>query len=202
MVAAPGRGALYTGGVAHSPQIGPHSTPSGSTPPGSPLYHEEQRFRQLWLWMLIMAPAMFAWWPFLSQVIGGKPVGQSPPPDWLAVLIWLFIGVGLPALFGQMRLFIDVTADQVVIRYRPFSRRVIDIGEIERVQARTYDAIKEYGGWGIRGWSKEKMAYNVGGNRGVELFLRGGQSLMLGSQRADELAEVIEGRLRSAQRKA
>jgi len=36
----------------------------------------------------------------------------------------------------------------------------------------------------------------------VELFLRGGQSLMLGSQRADELAEVIEGRLRSAQRKA
>jgi hypothetical protein len=150
--------------------------------------------------MLIMAPAMFAWWPFLSQVIGGKPVGQNPPPDWLAVLIWLFIGIGLPALFGQMRLFIDVTADRVVIRYRPFLRRVIDVRDIERVQARTYNSLKEYGGWGIRGWSKEKMAYNVSGDRGVELFLRGGQSLMLGSQRADELAAAIQGLMRGAGR--
>jgi hypothetical protein len=44
------------------------------------------------------------------------------------------------------------------------------------------------------------MTYNVSGNRGVEVTLCGGQSVMLGSQRADELAAVIQSRLRPAKR--
>jgi hypothetical protein len=45
------------------------------------------------------------------------------------------------------------------------------------------------------------MAYDVSGNRGVELGLAGGTSLMLGSQRADELADAIDrGRRRGRRR--
>ncbi len=139
-----------------------------------------------------MAPAMLAWWAFLALVVQGRPMGSNPPPVWLVVALWLLIGMGLPALFGQMRLFIEVTPDAVLVRYRPFSRRSIPIADIQKVEARTYEALREYGGWGIRGWSKEKMAYNVSGNKGVELTLRDGRSLMLGSQRADELAAAVE----------
>ena len=52
--------------------------------------------------------------------------------------------------------------------------------------------ILEYGGWGIRyspfgkGW-----AYNVRGNQGVQLELANGQRILVGSQRADELARAI-----------
>ncbi len=52
--------------------------------------------------------------------------------------------------------------------------------------------MKEYGGWGVKGWSKDKMAYNVSGDRGVELTLKDGRRIMLGSQRAEELAGAIE----------
>jgi hypothetical protein len=167
-----------------------------STIPGAPVYHEEQHFKQPWLWMLVLIPAALAWWPLIQQIIGGKPVGQHPAPDWLVVVLWLLIGIGLPVLFGVMALFIDVTADSVLIRYRPFFSRVIPLTDVAQVEARTYDAIKEYGGWGVKGWSKEKMVYNVSGNRGAELTLKDGRRLMLGSQRADELAAGIESQLR------
>jgi hypothetical protein len=42
------------------------------------------------------------------------------------------------------------------------------------------------------------MAYNVSGNQGVDLTLRDGRRVMLGSQRADELAAAIEARIKPA----
>lgn len=179
--------------------------PSSSSPRtfraagGPPLYHEVQRFRQWWLWVLVIGPAALAWWPLTEQVIGGRPVGQNPAPDWLVWVIWAFIGVGLPFFFGSICLIIDVTVDAVIIRFRPLTRRAIPLTDISRVEARTYNALKEYGGWGIKGWSRAKMAYNVSGGRGVELTLADGRSVMLGSRRADELAAAIE-RQRGARR--
>ena len=53
------------------------------------------------------------------------------------------------------------------------------------------DGFYDYGGWGIRrgrrGW-----AYNVSGNRGVLLQLENEKTLLIGSQRPDELAAAIE----------
>jgi hypothetical protein len=170
--------------------------PSSSTSPGPPLYHEEQRFRQWWVWILVVAPAALAWWPFIQQIVGGEPVGQNPAPDWLVGLIWLLIGVGLPLLFGITALVLEVTADEVSVNYRPFKRRTIALRDIAQVQARTYNAVKEYGGWGIKGWSKDNVAYNVSGDRGVELTLRDGRRVMLGSQRPDELLAAIESQRR------
>ena len=47
------------------------------------------------------------------------------------------------------------------------------------------------GGWGFR-WGSSGRAYNLRGNRGVQLTLADGGRLLLGSQRADELAAAIE----------
>lgn len=164
----------------------------------TPLFREEQRFRQWWAWVIVVAPAALAWWPFIRQIVQGEQVGQNPAPDWLVWVIWLFVGLGLPFLFSRISMVVEVSGDAVRIHYRPFSRRTIAFGEIERVEARTYNPVKEYGGWGVKGWSKAKMAYNVSGNRGVELTLTGGRSVMLGSQRADELAAAIEAARRRA----
>lgn len=169
---------------------------SSSTSSVPPLYREEQRFRQWWLWILVVGPAALAWWPFVEQIIRGERVGQNPAPDWLVWVIWLLIGIGLPLLFGLVALVLQVTVDEVVVNYRPFKRRVIPFSDIAQAQVRTYNAVKEYGGWGIKGWSKENVAYNVSGNRGVELTLRSGSRVMLGSQKADELAAAINGQLR------
>jgi hypothetical protein len=66
------------------------------------------------------------------------------------------------------------------------------LAEIVSWDARTYRPILEYGGWGIRyspfgkGW-----AYNISGNQGVQLELMNGKRILIGSQRAEELARTI-----------
>jgi hypothetical protein len=160
------------------------------------VFREEQHFHQWWVWVLVMVPAGLSWWPFVEQIIRGNSVGQNPGPDWLIWLVWILIGLGLPFLFGYAALIIEVFGTAVFVHYRPFARRTILFEEIERADARSYNALKEYGGWGIKGWSKAKMAYNVSGDKGVELTLVDGRSVMLGSRRADELASAIQGRLR------
>ena len=158
---------------------------------GPPLYHETQRFHQTWLWVLVGGVAALTWWVFVRQVVQGQEFGNNPSPDWGLWLLLLFIGIGLPGLFLYLRLVLEVTPEQIVIRFRPFHTRVIPLSEVREFEVRHYSAVKEYGGWGIKGWSRAKVAYNVSGNEGVELTLEDGRRVMLGSQRASELAQAI-----------
>lgn len=160
------------------------------------LFREEQRFKQWWLWLLIYGLAAIMWWSFIQQIIFGRPWGSNAGPDWLVWLFWLLFGLGLPALFHFIKLVIEVRPNQVVINYWPFVKRSIAAADIDHVQARTYNPIREYGGWGIKGWSRRRIAYNVSGNQGVELTLRDGRSVMLGSQQAEQLALAIETEIR------
>ena len=44
----------------------------------------------------------------------------------------------------------------------------------------------------MTGWGK---AYNVSGNRGLQLELSSGKKILIGSQRADELARILQERM-------
>ena len=55
--------------------------------------------------------------------------------------------------------------------------------------------IAEYGGWGVR-MRRGGMAYNVSGDRGVQLELMDGKRILIGSQRAGELADAIRERMK------
>lgn len=90
------------------------------------------------------------------------------------------------------RLITTVTKKGLFIRYIPFHFKMkeIDLKEIKNIEAKQYRPIMEYGGWGIRvGWKKK--AYNVFGNKGVEITYRNDHKLLIGSQKPDELANAI-----------
>lgn len=154
-------------------------------------FEERQYFRQRWVWLLILLLVGLSWWAWFQQIVLGQPFGNNPGPDWLVWILWLAIGFGLPALLLWSHLRVTVTDETVLIRYVPFTSRRIPLTEILGANARDYDAIREYGGWGVKGWTREKRAYNVSGSEGAELFLRDGRTVMLGSQRAEELAAAI-----------
>ncbi len=167
--------------------------------PDHVLFSEEQSFRQRWLWALLVVavapiPAVF-WYGVLHQVVGGHPWGSRPMSDAgllaVAVLDTLFT-VGLLALFWSARLVTIVQSDGLLVRFRPFHLRPrrIDLGDVVSVEAVTYSPLRQYGGWGIR-YGLGGKAYNVSGNRGVRLTRRTGRRLLIGSQRADELAAAV-----------
>ena len=171
--------------------------------PGTPrqdvIFREAQSFVQSWLWALILTAAGFAWFTFLFELFRSLPEGAGEGEVWPAAIIWVLVGMGLPALFLAARLIVEVRRDGLYYRYRPFHRRMHRIGldEIEKAESRTYNPIREYGGWGIRsGWKRGTgKAYNVYGKRGLQLELTNGERVLYGSQKAEELAAALNGLL-------
>jgi hypothetical protein len=151
------------------------------------VFREEQRFTQRWLWALVVVATVAAWVGLVAAVVDPGDDGSS----WVVVVAAALVGVGLPVLFGLACLTTEVWPDRVVIRYRPFTTRTIVLSEVTRVDSVSYDPVREYGGWGIKGWTQRKVAYNVSGNRGALLRLADGRTVLIGSPRADELAAAV-----------
>jgi hypothetical protein len=165
----------------------------------SPLaeFHEEQQFRQPWVWLLLLVIALWLTVMFAdgiyTQLYLGQAWGDRPMSDTALVVSAAFslsITAGLALLFYRLKLTTEVGPDGIDIRFFPLTRRRIYFDSISSCKARTYRPIREYGGWGIR-FSRKGKAYNVSGNRGVQLEFKQGRPLLIGSQRADELAEAI-----------
>ena len=78
----------------------------------------------------------------------------------------------------------------------PVYRRVVPLGDVRRVDVVTFRPLIDYGFWGIRYGRDGERALIARGNRGVRLELADGSFLVIGSQRAEELATILENTLR------
>ena len=158
----------------------------------NPLYREVQYFRQLWLWILVLGISFVSLWGMVQQLFLGKPFGNNPAPDTVLIVIVIVFGFGFPYAFYKMNLTTEVRSDGIYYRFFPFhlSPRKIGFAELAKYEARTYHAIRDYGGWGIRYGRKGKV-YNVSGNRGVQLEFSNGNRLLFGSQKPDEFVTAL-----------
>ncbi len=161
-------------------------------------FREVQKFRQWWVWLLVYGAAALTWYSFIQQIVLGQPFGSNPGPDWMVWLIWLACGIGLPALFHILKLVVEVRHHSIQIQYVPLLTREIPFEEIESFAVRKYNPIREYGGWGIRGRGRKKKAFNVSGDRGVDLRLRSGEEILIGSQKPEQLAQALPADRRRA----
>jgi len=155
-------------------------------------FQEQQRFRQWWLILIILATSIFPWIGFFYQVILGHEFGNKPSPDWIIVLTWILFGIGIPLLFLSANLITQVREDGIYLKFFPFHRkfRFYSFNEIESFEDKEYRPIREYGGWGIR-YRFGKMAYNVYGNKGVQLILKNQKKILIGSQKSYEFYKAI-----------
>jgi hypothetical protein len=131
------------------------------------------------------------------QLVFGIPMGNHPVPDWLLGPFMFGVSLfmmGIPALLAVCHLSVEVKDDVLTVRYWPFSNRRIPLSEIASCEVRTYRPIREYGGWGVRYSWANGMAYNVSGNRGVQLVLRDGRHVLIGSREPDELLAALRTR--------
>ncbi|KON26466.1 hypothetical protein AC481_07150 [miscellaneous Crenarchaeota group archaeon SMTZ-80] len=159
----------------------------------SVIFHEVQQFSQVWLWLLILFITGIFWYGIIQQIIYHMPLGRNPAPDLILLIFWLFFGIFFPLFFYSIKLVTEVRGDGLYIRFFPFhfSFRRILLKDIKRHEVRTYSPIREHGGWGIRYGLKGK-AYNVCGNRGVQLEFVNGKRLLIGSQRSEEFVNALD----------
>ncbi|MDE4908082.1 DUF6141 family protein [Methanogenium marinum] len=156
------------------------------------LFSEVQWFRTQGLVMIVWFGALLIWYGFYLQIVAGVPFGDNPGPDWLMWVLLVAFGIGMPVFFLLLRLETEVVDGCLSYRMYPvhLQFRVVACHEIAAVEAISYRPLRDYGGWGIRR-GKMGPAYTVSGNQGVRISLVDGTSLLIGSQRADELAVAI-----------
>jgi len=152
--------------------------------PDAAVFRERQRFGPWWVWVLLGVGVVAAWTYLVVAVAGDEPLAGP-------MVLVATIGIALPVFFAVARLDVAVYDDRVEIDFFPLRRRTIALRDVAGARARRYRPVREYGGWGIKGWSTKKIAYNVRGDHGVELTLHDGRTVLIGSQHAGELAAAV-----------
>ena len=162
----------------------------------------------MWIWLVLLPLCVgvigFFVWAMVEQLVRGHPVGNQPMPDLMLMItgpLFMLLMAGMLWLMWAARLVTEVRDDGIYIRFHPIHRGFHGYlwEEVESFEARTYRPVRDYGGWGIRSGPGGK-AYNVSGNRGLQLGLRGLRSgqVLIGSQRPEELATAVESAMAEA----
>lgn len=158
------------------------------------LFTETQKFRQAWLIILLIIVNAIFLFGFFKQVVFGFSFGTKPMSN-----LELYISNAMLLLFSAIFFFIKmetiITHEGIHVRVFPLHLKYqfIAWGDIEKAYIRQYSPIGEFGGWGIRyGFGKKGKAYNVSGNMGLQLELKNNKRLLIGTQKSEEIAELIK----------
>lgn len=152
-----------------------------------PLFSEKQRFNQWWIWLIIIATSIFPFVGIYKQIINNEPFGDNPMSNNTLILTTV-ISLSLIALFLLMRLETLITKEGISFKFFPFVKRNYSFNEIESYKVIDYGFV---GGWGIRFTMKYGTVYNTRGTKGLFIKLKNGKTMVVGTQKPEELNKVI-----------
>ncbi len=101
--------------------------------------------------------------------------------------------IGINGLFYVLRLRTKINQDGISFTFKPFINKpkVFKWENIKEAYVRKYKPIWEYGGWGIR-YGLKGRAYNMSGNKGLQLILNSGKKILIGTQKPEELENFLK----------
>lgn len=158
------------------------------------LFEERQRFKKWWLWLILLGVNGFFLFGVFKQVIGGQPFGDKPISD-SELLTATGLTILLTLLFVNFRLDTQIKKDGICVRFLPFhiKFRYYTWDSLTKSYVKPYSAITEYGGWGLRhGLFGKGTAYNISGDKGLQLEFKTNKKLLIGTCKADELTETLK----------
>jgi len=96
-------------------------------------------------------------------------------------------------LVFSSKLIVQINNEEIHYRWFPFHFKTQHIlwKNVLSAEVRKYNALREYGGWGIKGWTAQNRAYNVDGNIGLQLVLRNGKRVLIGTKQSDKLEALL-----------
>ena len=109
-------------------------------------------------------------------------------PLWVYALLFLVLAILVGVLTVRMRT--TVTAQEVTVRFGLLGSVRVPLGEIARAEAVQYRPVRDYGGWGMRGFGRRRVV-SARGSRGVLLHRRDGSTLMVGSMEPRRLLSAL-----------
>ncbi|HEY9170377.1 MAG TPA: hypothetical protein VIN72_12865 [Lutibacter sp.] len=157
------------------------------------IFIEEQKFTQIWLFIVLAIVFTMVTipitkdWDTISQGSFGEILSNTG-----GILVLLFVFV----LFNFFKLKTRIDEKGIYYQYLPFhfSYRFLPWDVISKCYVRNYNAIFEYGGWGLKfSFRKSKgKSFTVKGTIGLQLELLNGKKILIGTQKKEEIQRTID----------
>ncbi len=157
------------------------------------LFTERQRFRQWWLWLILLGINGLFIFGVFKQVIGGEQFGDKPMSN-AGLLVATGLTLLLTLLFINIRLDTNIKKDGIYVRFFPFHLKFkyYSWDTLTKSFVRQYSPLTEYGGWGLRiGLLRKGTAFNISGDKGLQLEFTNNKRLLIGTNKPDELTEIL-----------
>lgn len=165
------------------------------------LFSETQRFRQDWLWALLIVGTLPAF--VLVVVVFVEDAGELTPDLFLPLAGVTLLMWGPLLGFYKAALVTEVRADGLYLKLFPvhLSVRHVPCESITAIERESFSALGDYGGIGVRHnptfyrWGvsfEEPKAYIASGGEGVRIDSVDARPLVVGTQRPQELHAALE----------
>lgn len=175
------------------------------------VFYEKQRQKPYIVVAIIMAVDIMFFYNTVRQLKYGIIWGNNPTSNTgLAVLCVFMLLLTVWLLNYSMSTYMDKEGIRIKIMILPFFPvcRFFSWDMISKAYVRKYNPVMEYGGWGIRtaglrfnlfkttGWlagnfKKKNIAYNMSGNRGLQLELTDGKRILIGTRKPHEMEDIL-----------
>jgi hypothetical protein len=158
------------------------------------IFKEEQRFTQPLIYIGLSIAAIVVFTPIIKD---WSAIVQLPLNKQLRTFVGIIVICLVAVLFLFLKLRTRIDEKGISFKFTPFHFKSILINwkEVNKAYLRKYNAISEYGGWGIKGgipWVKGNgRAYNVKGNIGLQLELKNGNRILIGTQKKEDIERVL-----------
>jgi len=151
-------------------------------------FKEEQKFRQWWLWVLLLGMGMFFViglykYFFIKQDFNNNADSNIDLFIFSAVILSVII------LFIILKLKTEIDQKGIKVHFYPFFKKTLKWENIKSAKVLNYGFV---GGWGIRLWTAYGNIYNISGNKGVAIELKNGKKLLIGTQKEEELKIILK----------
>ncbi|WP_291847317.1 hypothetical protein [Lutibacter sp.] len=156
------------------------------------IFIEEQKFNQklvfigLTMAFIIVSIATYSNWNVIENENLSSKIGSLSGVIIILLVMLLFIYLKL-----------NTRIDEIGIHYQfyPFhlKYKTIPWNLISKCYLRKYDAISEYGGWGLKlsFFKKRGKCVTTKGDTGIQLELKSGKKILIGTQLKEELQKTL-----------
>jgi len=157
------------------------------------LFKESQRFKQWWLWLILLGFNILFLFGVFKQVIEEQWFGDNPMSNE-GLITATVLTIIITILFVNYRLDTKIKTDGIYVRFFPFHIKFKHYtwDKLTKSFVRQYSPLMEYGGWGLRlGLFGNGKAFNVSGDKGLQLEFTDNKKLLIGTNRPEELTETL-----------
>ncbi len=154
------------------------------------LFAEVQKFRQWWLWLILILAAMPLAGILIYQLATGQPVGNKPASNMVLVILVVFISLPMLLGFYFIKLFTVIDTESI---YYGFGIGTGNLNEIRITDIQSMEVIPyRVNGIGMRLSDEFGTVYNTTGGMGLFIINNKGTKIVIGTQQPEEMKVAID----------